>query len=263
MLTIADVRAVTATNWEQELVSSIPFGRGPPLVVALAPDVTIPKTIFKYQLQQAIYEATGNGGVRWWCKKVEYPVGKVRQAKFDISIRFDCPHYRPPSSFVKRPKTDDRRSKHISCVKCPAFVRFKGCRATDDSSVAVVVTAKFKQVCNEPLKTLRKEFDRLDQCIYAEILGSKQFMFVFGNSCQAQDAVASVNARDHPLFHCDLRAHEQERYIFKVFTCDFKHLRHLRPSLPSQRGMFVSYEMTQEAANWLLEARHLLLLSTT
>ena len=121
-LTIADVRAVSTTEWEQALVLSIPFGRGTPLVVALAPRISFPRTIFKYQLQQAIYEATGNGGVRWWLKKVEYPEGKVRKAKFDISVRFECPHAR--TSFTKRPKTDDRRSKHISCVDCPAFVLF-------------------------------------------------------------------------------------------------------------------------------------------
>ena len=85
-LTIADVRAVSTTEWEQAFVLSIPFGRGTPLVVALAPGISFPRAIFKYQLQQAIYEATGNGGVRWWLKKVEYPEGTVRKAKFDISL---------------------------------------------------------------------------------------------------------------------------------------------------------------------------------
>ena len=94
VLTIADLRGQSITDWEQEVTMSIPFGRGNPLKVVIAPDLVLPKTIFMYQLQQAVYEGSANGGVRWWCKRVAEPSGTVRQAKFDVSVRFECPHAR-------------------------------------------------------------------------------------------------------------------------------------------------------------------------
>jgi hypothetical protein len=206
VLTIADLRSQSVTNWEQEVTLSIPFGRGSPLKVVLAPGLVLPKTIFKYQLQQAVYEGSAGGGVRWWCKKVNEPCGHVRQAKFDISVRFECP---------------------ISCVDCPAFVRFQGsrCCATDDETVALVVTAKFKKLCKDPLNELRKEFQPLKHSVDAEILASKQFAFVFRNPCQAEDAHVAVHGIEHSRFHGTLHAEIQDRFIFSVFKCNLKHER--------------------------------------
>jgi hypothetical protein len=74
-------------------------------------------------------------------------------------------------------------------------------------------------------------------------------VFVFENCCLAQDASACIQGRDHPLFEGTLSAEQQERYIFSVFKCNLKHERHICPSLPSQRGMFMSYQVTQEVAD--------------
>lgn len=227
VLTVADVRGQCITDWEQEVTLSIPFGRGPPLQTVLAPGSVVPKTIFKYQLQHAVYEGSANGGVRWWCKSVEEPCGQLRQAKFDISVRFECPHARVG---YKKQETKNSRKRNpvFSRVKCPAFVRFKGCRASDDPSVAVVVTARFKQICNEPLSRLRTEFETLNHSVSAEILGSKLFVFVFENSCLASDALADVHGHERECFHGKLRAEEQVRFTFSVFKCNLKHERHLR-----------------------------------
>jgi hypothetical protein len=88
MQSLPDLRGQSITDWEQEVTMSIPFGRGDPIKVVIAPGLVVPRTMFKYQLQQAIYEGSANGGVRWWCKKVAEPCGTIRQAKFDISVRF-------------------------------------------------------------------------------------------------------------------------------------------------------------------------------
>jgi hypothetical protein len=144
---------------------------------------------------------------------------------------------------------DTRKSKHISCVDCPAFVRFKGCRATDDSSVALVVTVKFIQVCKDPLHQLRKEFEQLNHCVSADILASDRFAFVFQSCCQADDALVTIHGVQHRRFHGKLGAETQDRFIFSVYKCNLKHQRHLQPSTPSQRGMFMSYAVSQEVAN--------------
>jgi len=221
VLTIADLRGHSITDWEQEVTMSIPFGRGDPIKVVIAPGLVVPRTMFKYQLQQAIYEGSANGGVRWWCKKVSEPCGTVRQAKFDISVRFECPHARV--KYKKQSSKDTRKSKHISCVDCPAFVRFKGCCATDDSSVALVVTAKFIQVCNDPLRQLRKEFEQLNTCVSAEILASDRFAFVFQNCCQADDALCTVHGKEHGRFRGKLQAETQDRYVDTTQRLAFAH----------------------------------------
>lgn len=213
-------------DWEQEVTMSIPFGRGDPLKVVIAPDLVLPKTIFKHQLQQAVSEGSANGGVKWWCKRVSKPCGHVRQAKFDISVRFECSHARV--KYKKRVSKDNRKSKHIFCVYCPAFVRFKGCRPTDDSDVALLVTATFIQVCKDPLHQLRKEFEQLNHCVSAEILASDRFAFVFQNCCQADDALAAVHGRAHRRFHGKLSAETQQRFVFSVSKCNLKHERHLQ-----------------------------------
>ena len=250
VLTVADLRAHTVMEWDQDVQLSFALPGRPALVVALASNLVVPMPMFKYQLQQAVYEGTSNGGVKWWCKRVAFPCGAKRKPKFEMSIRFECPHAR--THYVKQVTdsvtADSRKSKHTSCVDCPVFVRFQGSK-TSDRNVAVVVTATFKQNSTDPLRQLRNEFQSLQHCIYAEILGSRRFVFVFENCCLAQDASAYIQGRDHPLFQGKLSAEQQERYIFSVYKCNLKHEKHICPSLPSQRGMFMSYQVTQEVAD--------------
>ena len=219
VLTVADLRGQSNTNWRQDVELSFPFRRGPPLKVQVTPDLVMPKALFKYQLQQAVFEGTANGGVRWWCEKVSYPSGKQRQAGFDISIRFKCRHGR--ADYRKRATDNSRKSKHTSCVNCEACVRFHGYRVIDDPSVAVVLTAKFKQRVNEPLTHLRNKFPLLKGCLSSEILGSQQFAFVFPNACSAEEAeillqhVNTVN--EDQDFVGTLEVQAQDRYVFSVY----------------------------------------------
>ena len=252
VLTVADLRAHSVMEWDQDVQLSIALPGRPPLVVALASNLVVPMPIFKYQLQQAVYEGTSNGGVKWWCKKVAFPCGTQRKHKFEISIRFECPHGRTKygKQVTDSVTADSRKSKHTSCVECPVFVRFQGTKTSDsDRNVAVVVTATFKQNSRDPLRQLRNEFPSLQHCISAEILGSRRFVFVFENCCLAHDASAYIEGREHPLFQGKLSAEHQERYIFSLYKCNLKHERHICPSLPSQRGMFMSYQVTQEVAD--------------
>ena len=124
VLTIADLRQASNTTWCQDVELSIAFRRGEPLKVRLEPDLVLPKALFKFQLQQAVFEGTCYTGVRWWCEKVAFPEGTERKSSFDMSVRFSCRHAR--HAYRKRATDDSRKSKHTSCVNCPASVRFRG-----------------------------------------------------------------------------------------------------------------------------------------
>ncbi len=89
VLTVADLRAHSVMEWDQDVQLSFPLPGRPPLVLALASNLVVPVAVFKYQLQQAVYEGTCNGGVKWWCKKVAFTCGKRRKHKFDMSINFN------------------------------------------------------------------------------------------------------------------------------------------------------------------------------
>jgi hypothetical protein len=241
VLTIADLRQQSNTNWCQDVELSFAFRRGEPLKVLMIPGLTLPKALFKYQLQQAVFEGTSITGVRWWCDKVFFPVGTERKASFDMSVRFICRHAR--HAYRKQAVDDSRKSKHTSCVNCQASVRFHGSKVTDDTSVAVVVTAYLKQRGNDPLTQLRTKFAALHCCISSEILGSRQFAFVFSSPCQAEDAVVALQNAN------TLRVEMQDRHIFSDYKLNLMHEGHLKPSLPSHRGMFMSYEVTQEVSD--------------
>ena len=58
VLTIADLRQQSNTNWCQDVELSFAFRRGEPLKVLMIPGLTLPKALFKYQLQQAVFEGT-------------------------------------------------------------------------------------------------------------------------------------------------------------------------------------------------------------
>jgi hypothetical protein len=53
-------------------------------------------------------------------------------------------------------------------VNCPAFVRFRGVKAVDDSSIAVVITSQFKHFSSNPLKALRSKFED-DYCQRSQV----------------------------------------------------------------------------------------------
>ena len=253
MLSVADLRSQAIVDWEQDVHLSFHYKRAAPMKIKVEPELVVPKAVFKYELHQALVEGTSNGGVRWWCDKVDFPSGREREHPFDISIRFMCRHGR--KQYQKQVSTNLRRSKHTTCVDCPAFIRFRG-QKCDDLSVAVVLTCRFEHPLRDPLDELRKKFQGLRTCIFAEILSSHQFVFMFQSACQADDAVHDFTMiEDHRVFQFEekgygkLRAVLQERYIFTVWKMNSRHERHLKPSHPAHRGMFMSYEVTQEVAD--------------
>jgi hypothetical protein len=222
IVTVADLRGRAIVDWEQDLQLSFAYRRGPPMIVNVVPDLVVPKAVFKYQLHQAIVEGSANGGVRWWCQRVARG-----ERGFDISVRFMCRHGR--KQYKKKASTDDRRSKHTSCVNCPAFVRFRGVQAAEDSSIAVVITSQFKQSSSNPLALLRSKFEGFNASISAEILSSRQVVFVFQNRRQADDALlnfsfyggdCSFEFEDQELGK--LRAVQQERFVFSVWKMNLR-----------------------------------------
>jgi hypothetical protein len=244
-LTISDLRSQVDTRWDQDIKLPIRYRAGPSLDVQLAEDAQLPMALFEYQLARAVYEGTALGGVKWWYHKRYESQAIERQQSFDLSVFFICKHYR--KHYRKRTTNDSRQSKHQICSECPAGVCFKGSLATDVPFHAVLISATFKHFVSDPLKVLRKEFPLLDRCNSAEILCSNKFAFVFENNCLAEDALC-VGGQQHALFVRHLKAKLQKKYIFSVAKLNIKHERHLRPSLPSHRSMFLSYAMNQEVA---------------
>ena len=72
ILTIEDLRSTVIQEWDQRVVLSVPFGRGPPLTVVIEEGVSLPIPLFQYQLRQAMYEATASEGVKWWCQRFRF-----------------------------------------------------------------------------------------------------------------------------------------------------------------------------------------------
>jgi hypothetical protein len=124
---------------------------------------------------------------------------------------------------------------------------------TDDLSHAVVVAVRLNHVVNDPLTLMRTKFPALQCCISSEILGSRQFVFLLSSVCQADDAVIVLQQVNRlqmdPDFIGTLRVEMQERYIWSVYKLNLMHEGHLRPMLPAHRGMFMSYEVTQEVSD--------------
>ena len=206
VLTVVDLRRRAIMNWVQDVKLEVPFGDGPPIEVALHDRSVLPVALFEYQLSKALYQGTAAGGVKWWLKERMVPVGPLRQHGFGISIRYECRHSRKSHRKREVEGSKHRNSKHVACVECPVFVRFKGSVVKDCSTTAVVLTAKFVRSNTEPLKTLRKEFPALNCCKYAEILASNKFAFVFENCCMAEDALA-LQGQVHQLFTGTTRPH--------------------------------------------------------
>ena len=94
MLSVADLRSQAIVDWEQDVHLSFHYKRAAPMKIKVEPELVVPKAVFKYELHQALVEGTSNGGVRWWCDKVDFPSGREREHPFDISIRFMCRHGR-------------------------------------------------------------------------------------------------------------------------------------------------------------------------
>jgi hypothetical protein len=266
VLTLADLRGRAIVDWEQDVELSFAYRRGPPMIVKLEPGLVVPKVLFKYQLHQALVDGSANGGVRWWCERAHFSVGDQRKAGFDVSVRFMCRHGR--SQYKKRASTDDRKSKHTTCVNCPAFVRFRGVKpAENDPSIAVVITlmmkSSFEQSSGNPLKLLRKKFEGLSACRSSEILSSRQVVFVFQNVCQADCALEQFTCnQEHGCFEFEdqefgkLRAVQQERFEFSVWKMNLRHERHVH-EVPGQKFSFApkTLRSVQFAASTSLQRR--------
>jgi len=246
--TVADLRAHAITTWLQPITVCIPIPEGDALKVNLESQGSLPVSLYLYELALLMKEATTAGGRKWWFRQVREPDGAARQAKFDVSVLFVCPHFR--GNYKKQETTGQRVSQHVSCVKCPAACRFQGCVVTRDPSVAVVITGTLIQPVRDILLTLRTNFDRLKHG-KGQILkagGQIQVVFIFENSCLADDAETTVDGREHRLFKGKLRAECQAKHMWTVYMLQNMHQGHIQPMLPCQKGMLLSYAMTKEVA---------------
>jgi len=121
---------------------------------------------------------------------------------------------------------------------------------TRDPSVAVVITGTLIQPVKDILLTLRKNFDRLKhgKGQILKVGGQVQVVFIFENSCLADDAETTVDGREHRLFKGKLRAECQAKHMWTVYMLQHEHRGHIQPMLPCQKGMLLSYAMTKEVA---------------
>ena len=76
---------------------------------------------------------------------------------------------------------------------------------------------------------------------------------MFSSPCQAEDAEVALQNANTPIQNPDfigaLRVEMQDRHIFSVYKLNLMHEGHLKPTLPAHRGMFMSYEVTQEVSD--------------
>jgi hypothetical protein len=262
--TVQDLLAHAITTWVQPITICLPAAQG--VVERNSLKVTlretdsehpIPMPLFEYELELLVKEGTAAGGRKWWFRARDEPQGTKRQAKFDISILFVCPHYR--KGYKKQETLGDRESRHIDCVQCQAQCRLKGIVVTSDPSVALIITGTLKQSVRDIVQLLRTDFDLLKHG-KAEILklGLKyQVAFVFPNYCSASDAQAEVDAMpiERSQLKQQLKANErlqvrqQARHFWHVYALKNEHNGHVQPIHPSQKGMYLTYEMTKEVAD--------------
>ena len=246
--TVADLRAHAITTWPQPITLCIPVPEGDPLKVDLVLQGPLPVPLYLYELALLMKEATTAGGRKWWLRQIREPNGSARQAKFDVSVLFVCPHFR--SDYKKRETTGRRVTQHTSCVKCTAACRFQGCVDTRDPSVAVVVTGTLIQPVKDIVHTLRTKFDRLKhgKGEILKVAAQIQVVFIFANHCLAEDAWSTVHGQEHRLFRGPLRAERQSKHIWTIYMIQNTHQGHIQPMLPCQKGMMLSYAMTKEVA---------------
>ena len=246
--TVADLRAHAITTWPQPITVCIPIPDGDPLKVDLAVKISLPVSLYLYELALLMKEATTAGGLKWWLRQVREPEGSVRRPNFDVSVLFMCPHFR--SDYKKQETTGQRVSQHTACVRCTAACRFQGCVVTRDPSVAVVITGTLIQPVKDILLTLRKNFDRLKhgKGQILKVGGQVQVVFIFESSCLAEDAWGQVNGREHGQFRGKLRAERQSKHMWKVYMLQNTHEGHIQPMHPCQKGMLLSYAITKEVA---------------
>jgi hypothetical protein len=261
--TVQDLLAHAITTWVQPITICLPVAQGVQgnsLKVTLCETDSkrpIPMPLFEYELELLMKEGTAAGGRKWWYRKRSEPTGTIREAKFDCSILFVCPHYR--KSYKKQQTLGERESRHISCVECQAMCRLKGTVVESDPSVALIITGTLKQPVKDIVKVLRTDFDLLKHG-KAEILRldvKYQVAFVFPNYCTASDAEVQVNQA--PVEHSQLKqqlkpneklqVREQVRHHWHVYTLRNEHNGHIQPMLPCQKGMYLTYEMTKEIAD--------------
>jgi len=78
--TVADLRAHAITTWPQPITVCIPIPDGDPLKVDLAVKISLPVSLYLYELALLMKEATTAGGRKWWFRQVREPGGSARQA---------------------------------------------------------------------------------------------------------------------------------------------------------------------------------------
>jgi hypothetical protein len=249
----ADLRLHAVTTWVQPISISFPAARGAhddDLKVVLCADQSLPMPLFEYELHRLFKEGTASGGRKWWLRKTTSPIGTQRQAKFDLSVLFVCPHFR--KEYKKQETVGNRNSQHISCVQCQAFCRFKGSVVTTDPSVCLIISGKLEHPVNDILRLLRTKFPPFNN-IQSEILKlgrTFEVSFIFPSPCTAEDAVLCIQQANSELMpDVSVKVVQQERHLWHVSTLHNEHTGHVEPMLPCQRGLMLSFQMTQQVAD--------------
>jgi hypothetical protein len=252
--TFQDLQAHAITAWVQPITICLPAAQGVQgnsLKVTLREtdsEHPIPMPLFEYELEMIFKEGTAAGGRKWWFRARDEPKGTIKQAKFDCSLLFVCPHYRV--SYKKQETFGERESRHLACVQYHAQCRLKGSVVTSDPSVALVITGTLKQSVRDIVQMLLLKHGK------AEILklGLKyQVAFVFLNDCTASDAEVDIDQKSiersqlkqHLKRNENLQVRRQVRHSWHVYTLRNEHTGHVQPMLPCKKCFTSSAQLAR------------------
>jgi hypothetical protein len=128
----------------------------------------------------------------------------------------------------------------------------KGSVVKTDPSVCLIISGKLEHPVNDILRIFHTKFPPLKniQSVILKLGRNFEVSFIFPNPCTADDAALFIQQANWELMpNVSVKLTEQRRHLWRVATLQNEHTGHIQPMLPCQRGLMLSYQMTQQVAD--------------